>query len=160
VFTPPAEGPLGSPELLARYPLVFNSGSRNKAFFNSQHHHVPGLVARYPRPLVWLNPEDAAPRGIAEGDRVLVSTPRGSVAFTAHVTEDIVPGAIEADAHGGGRSAVPAWKECNVNELTDFENRDPLTGFPVYKALLCQVSKVSGDKEGSAREGPGRLSSS
>jgi hypothetical protein len=25
--------------------------------------------------------------------------------------------------------------------VTDFENRDPISGFPVYKALLCQVKK-------------------
>lgn len=142
VFVPPAEGPQGSPELLQDYPLVFNSGSRNKAYFNSQHHHIPSLVARYPRPLVWIHPSDAQPRGIAEGDRVLVSTRRGSVAYTAHLTEDILPGVVEADAHGGGLTAAAAWKECNANELTDFENRDPLSGFPVYKALLCQVSKA------------------
>ncbi|UCF98636.1 MAG: molybdopterin-dependent oxidoreductase [Spirochaetaceae bacterium] len=142
VFTPPAEGPLGSPELLDRYPLIFNSGARNKVFFNSQHHHVPSLVERCPTPLVWIHPHDAAARGIVEGDRVVVSTPRGSVAYTAHVTEDILPGAIEADAHGGGVFAAPAWRDCNANELTDFENRDPLTGFPVYKSLLCEVRKA------------------
>jgi anaerobic selenocysteine-containing dehydrogenase len=142
VFQPPAEGPLASPKLAREYPLVFNSGSRNKVFFNSQHHHVPSLVERYPRPLVWIHPDDAGPRGIADGDRVLVSTPRGRVAFTAHVTEDILRGVVEADAGGGGLLAVPAWRECNVNLLTDFENRDPISGFPVYKALLCQVAKA------------------
>jgi hypothetical protein len=25
--------------------------------------------------------------------------------------------------------------------VTDFENRDPISGFPVYKALLCEVTK-------------------
>ncbi len=154
VFSPPAEGPLGSPGLLQHYPLVFNSGSRNKVFFNSQHHHVPSLVERYPQPLVWIHPEDAALRGIVEGDRVIVATPRGSVAYTAHVTEDILPGVIEADAHGGGTFAAPAWRDCNVNELTDFENRDPLTGFPVFKALLCQVRKADqADLRGAANTG-------
>ncbi len=142
VFRPPVEGPLASPELARRFPLVFNSGSRNKVFFNSQHQHVPSLVERYPRPLVWIHPEDAGPRGIADGDRVLVSTPRGRLAFTARVTEDILRGTVEADAHGGGLLAASAWRECNVNLLTDFENRDPISGFPVYKALLCQVTRA------------------
>ena len=141
VFRPPTEGPLGSPELAREYPLVFSSGARNKEFFNSQHHHLEALLARYPRPLVWIHPADAAPRGIADGDRVSVRTARGRVLYTARVTEDILPGVVEADAHGGGLSAAPAWRECNANELTDFENRDPISGFPVYKALLCQVLK-------------------
>jgi anaerobic selenocysteine-containing dehydrogenase len=72
---------------------------------------------------------------------VSVRTPRGRVLYTARVTEDILPGVVEADAHGGGLCAAPAWRECNANELTDFENRDPLSGFPVYKSLLCQVLK-------------------
>jgi anaerobic selenocysteine-containing dehydrogenase len=141
VFRPPAEGPLGSPELARAYPLVLSSGARNREFFNSQHHHLESLLARYPRPLVWIHPADAAPRGIADGDRVAVRTPRGQVAYTARVTEDILPGVVEADAHGGGLIAAPAWRECNANELTDFENRDPISGFPAYKALLCQVLK-------------------
>jgi len=28
-----------------------------------------------------------------------------------------------------------------VNDLTDPDNRDPISGFPVYKALLCDVVK-------------------
>jgi len=156
VFSAPIEGPLNSPELMQRYPLVFNSGSRNKAFFNSQHHHVSSLVERYPQPLVWIHPEDADPRGIVEGDRVVVATPRGRVTYTAHVTEDILRGVVEADAHGGGYFAAPAWKDCNANELTDHDNRDPLSGFPVYKALLCQASKAEQTGSGGAadRESP------
>ncbi len=152
VFSPPAEGPLGSPKLTQRYPLVFNSGSRNKVFFNSQHHHVPSLVKRYPQPVVRIHPGDAEPRSIVEGDKVVVATPRGRVTYTAHVTENILPGVVEADAHGGGYLAAPAWKQCNANELTDHDNRDPLSGFPVYKALLCQVSKAEQGESGGAAD--------
>jgi cysteine desulfurase NifS len=35
-----------------------------------------------------------------------------------------------------------AWREWNVNELTDLGNYDEISGFPVYKALLCDVVKV------------------
>jgi hypothetical protein len=64
------------------------------------------------------------------------------VRYTAWVTDDIVPGAIEANAGGGGPIASRPWRECNVNELTDAENRDPISGFPVYKALLCDIVKA------------------
>ena len=40
---------------------------------------------------------------------------------------------------GGGPVAADEWKHGNVNELTDFDNRDPISGFPVFKALLCDV---------------------
>ena len=68
--------------------------------------------------------------------------PRGRVRYTARVTEDIMPGVVEADAHGGSPVASPAWRETNVNELTDFYNRDPISGFPLFKALLCEVVKA------------------
>ena len=80
-------------------------------------------------PEVWLHPSDAEARGLQHGDPVFVVSPRGKVPYRLKVTEDIVEGVVEAN--GGG--------DCNVNELTDHENRDPISGFPVYKALLCQV---------------------
>jgi hypothetical protein len=30
-----------------------------------------------------------------------------------------------------------------VNELTDPDNYDPISGFPVFKALLCDVVRVA-----------------
>ena len=68
--------------------------------------------------------------------------PRGQVRYLALVSEDIVPGVIEANAGGGSPIAAQPWRECNVNELTDSDNRDPISGFPVYKALLCDVIKA------------------
>lgn len=142
VFVPPAEGPLGSPSLAGRYPLVFNSGSRNKPFFNSQHRNIAGLASQQPHPLVWIHPGDAEVRGIRDGDPVDVESPRGRVRFQAFVTENIMRGCIEADASGGSPIAPEPWRQCNVNELTDADNRDPISGFPVYKALLCDVVKA------------------
>jgi cysteine desulfurase NifS len=44
---------------------------------------------------------------------------------------------------GGGTPVGPkAWQEWNVNELTDLANYDEVSGFPVYKALLCDVAKI------------------
>jgi len=43
----------------------------------------------------------------------------------------------------GGGSPIHAegWREANTNYLTDYENRDLISGYPVYKALLCEVRK-------------------
>ncbi|GAB4542803.1 MAG: molybdopterin-dependent oxidoreductase [Anaerolineae bacterium] len=144
VYVEPREGPLASPELAGRFPLVFNSGARLQSDFRSQHHNIPGLLKMQPQPRVTLHPRDAAPRGIQTGDPVDVVTPRGRVRYTAWVSQDILPGVIEANAGGGSPIAHGDWRTCNVNELTDPDNRDPISGFPVYKALLCDVVKVEG----------------
>ncbi len=141
VYTEPKEGPLASPNLAARFPLVFNSGARIQSDFRSQHHNIPALLKMQPWPLVHLHTEDARARGIGEGDEVEVISPRGRVTFRARVTEDIVRGAIEANMGGGGPLDSDGWRQANVNDLTDLDNRDPISGFPVYKALLCEVVK-------------------
>ena len=142
VYTEPVEGPLASPRVARRFPLVFNSGARTQSAFRSQHYNIPSLVALQPRPLVHIHETDAAERGIENGDEVIVSSPRGRVRFWARVTRDILPGVVEVNMGGGGPLGGDAWRNANVNELTDRENYDPISGFPVCKSLLCEVVKA------------------
>ena len=142
VYTEPAEGPLQNPELYREFPLVLNTGARIQSTFRSQHLNVPGLVKLQEKPLALLNPVDAAERGISTGDRVAVSTRRGRVFFYADVTEKVLPGQTEVNMGGGNPTQVEAWRQANVNDLADFYNRDPVSGFPVFKALLCQIEKA------------------
>ncbi len=142
-YTEPREGPIGSPVLFKEFPLVFNSGARPHTDFRSQHHGINGLAKDNPEPKVEINIEDARMRGIKSGDLVKVRTIRGSVKFRAHVTKNLVQGAIEANMGGGTPVGPKAWQESNVNELTDLENYDEISGFPVYKSLLCEVTKIS-----------------
>jgi anaerobic selenocysteine-containing dehydrogenase len=84
---------------------------------------------------------DAAARGIRDGDEVQVVTSRGSAIFRARTSEDIVRGVVEVNMGGGAPIGAVAWRQANVNELTDHDNRDLISGFPVFKALLCDVIK-------------------
>lgn len=147
VYTEPGEGPLANPALAREYPLVFNSGARNLHDFRTQHHGVRDLSDPLPEPPVTLNADDAAGLGIAGGDRVWVETPRGRAQFRAQVTDDIARGCIDAAMGGGGPLGPQAWRDCNVNSLTDPNRYDPISGFPVYKTLLCRVTKA---QEGGA----------
>ncbi|MEG3069556.1 MAG: molybdopterin dinucleotide binding domain-containing protein [Candidatus Syntrophopropionicum ammoniitolerans] len=113
--------------------------------FRSQHLHISGLVKIQDKPLVLINPQDAAERCITSGDKVIVSTRKGQVAFYADVTDNVLPGQVEVNMGGGNPAQVKAWRQANINFLTDADNRDEISGFPVYKALLCQVEKGLGD---------------
>ena len=79
---------------------------------------------------------------------VEVRTIRGGVPFRVRVTADIVQGAIECNMGGGTPVGTEAWQQWNVNELTDLNNFDEISGFPVYKALLCDVVKVKSSISG------------
>jgi len=150
-YVEPKEGPVGSPELAQEFPLVFNSGARPHTDFRSQHHGIKGLAKDKPEPTVDLNLADAAERDIQTGDLVEVRTPRGAVSFRARVTDDILQGAIEASMGGGTPVGPKAWREWNVNELTDLSNYDDVTGFPVYKSLLCEVVKIEDGTDATRR---------
>lgn len=141
VYLEPTEGPLGSPELYKEYRLVLNTGARLQSAFRSQHLNIPGLLKLQPRPHVLINPVDAEERGISDQDRVWVVSPRGKVGVWAKVTDDVMTGQVELNVGGGSPIHVPEWRDANANWVTDFENRDPISGFPVYKALLCEVKK-------------------
>jgi anaerobic selenocysteine-containing dehydrogenase len=133
VWCEPAESPLSTPELARDYPLVLTSGARHKHATHSQHQYLERMRRAVPDPLVELHPSDAADRGIDDGDVVEVSSPRGRVRFVARVTNRIKPGVAHC-AHG--------WNHANVNELTDDCKLDPISGFPAFKSLLCQVARV------------------
>ena len=139
VYTEPKEGPMSSPGVARQFPLVFNSGARTNHDFRSQHHNIPTLVTKHPHPLVYIHLQDASDRDIHDGDEVIVKTLRGQVTFTARLTEDILKGVVEVNMGGGGPLGPVAWQKANVNELTDLQNIDEISGFPVYKALLCDV---------------------
>jgi len=141
VYVEPKEGPLGSPELCKKYPLVLNTGARLQSAFRSQHLNIPGLLKLQPKPQVLINPFDAEARGISDGSRVWVESPRGKVGVRARVTDDVMTGQVELNVGGGSPIQAEEWREANANFVTDFENRDPISGFPVYKALLCDVRR-------------------
>ena len=142
IYTEPGESPVSQPEHAKEFPLIFNSGARVTTDFHAQHHSIPSLIAERPEPTITINSSDAGERGIQDGDRVIVRTARGKIPLRAIVTDGIVRGAVEANMGGGCHQAPEAWREGNVNELTDLSRYDPISGFPVYKALLCDVVKV------------------
>lgn len=49
----------------------------------------------------WINPRTAAARGIADGDRIKVTSKVGSITTTARVTEGVHPGVVAISNHCG-----------------------------------------------------------
>jgi anaerobic selenocysteine-containing dehydrogenase len=80
-----------------------------------------------------LNPADARKRDLSQGDWVLLSTGRGAIRVRANLTETVPPGVVNM-YHGR--------PEADVNTLIDPDYRDPISGFPAFKSLLCEVKKA------------------
>jgi anaerobic dimethyl sulfoxide reductase subunit A len=60
---------------------------------NSQYGNDPWFVQREEQGL-WMNPRDAALRGIEEGRQVEVGSPEGKLRISVRITEDIMPGVV------------------------------------------------------------------
>lgn len=145
VYVEPKEGPLGDPGLAKAYPLVFNSGALIGPDYRTMYRSVPQFMKERPFPTVLMNPSDAKERGIEHEDRVKVRTRHGQVMVRAWVTEDIMQGCADVSTGGGGPLGTKEWQECNVQECTNLYHYDPISGFPIYKTLLCQVEKMEYD---------------
>ncbi|MCP4575378.1 MAG: molybdopterin-dependent oxidoreductase [Deltaproteobacteria bacterium] len=141
VYIDVVEGPENK-NLTGDYPLTLTTGARIQSTFRSQHLNIPGLLKLQPTAEALIHPADAAPREITTGDKVRVRSPHGEVPYTARVTRDIIQGTVEVNMGGGSPFQAAGWRDSNANYLTDEKNRDSISGFPVYKALLCEVEKV------------------
>ena len=121
-FIPPAELPD------KEYPLILSTG---RVLY---HYHTgtmtmraKGPIERYPESLVEINPIDADQLGIAEAQRVKVTSRRGAVEAKAQITPKSPQGTIFMNFH---------FANSPVNMLTN-SALDPIGKIPEYK--FCAV---------------------
>jgi formate dehydrogenase major subunit len=129
-----------APELPdAEYPLVLNTGRLLEHWHTgSMTRRSRALDAIEPEACVYLHPEDAAQRGIRDGDRVAVTSRRGSVTLRARLTTRECLGAVFVPFH---------FREAAANLLT-LDDLDPDGKIPEFK--FCAVQVLA---EGPTRDG-------
>ena len=98
---------------------------------------------------VWINPQDAKARGIANGDVVRVFNGRGQVLAGATVTDRVRPGVVRMEEGGWYDPAEPGRpgsldKHGNVNVLTLDEPASQLSQGTIAKTALVQLEKYKG----------------
>jgi anaerobic selenocysteine-containing dehydrogenase len=77
-----------------RYPLALITAKSALHFLNSSYANLPRHRKAEGEPRLLIHPEDAAPRGIADGDRVRVGNARGELYLRARVAPDIRPNVV------------------------------------------------------------------
>jgi anaerobic selenocysteine-containing dehydrogenase len=96
--------------------------------------------------LIQIHPDVAKAAGVADGDDVVVESPRGSVRGTALVWEKMRPDTIFVPNTFGPRQQVgddvgtPRYEA--ANHLTDDRYFDNLSGQQAYKCFACRVRKA------------------
>lgn len=147
------ETAISSPDKYKKYPLVLGTGPF-KPDMKSCLRAIPSFMEKYPYPVVEINEHDAKKRRIKMGDRVVIKTARDAITMRAFVSDKIMAGFVYAPVGGGGPLGTPEWQDANVNCLTDITQYDEISGFPVYKTLLCDVKKKRRKRKGIAVQDP------
>lgn len=119
----------------SRYPLQMIS-HHYKQRTHSTYGNVPWLKEVAPQEL-WINPIDAAPRGIKPGDKVKIFNDRGASVIEAKVTDRIIPGTVSLpegawyapDEQGVDRGGCP-------NILTSARPSPLAKGNPQHSTLV------------------------
>ncbi|MBW2610012.1 MAG: molybdopterin-dependent oxidoreductase [Deltaproteobacteria bacterium] len=133
-FKEPVLSPRSSPEVAKEYPLILTSGARLPMFIHSRTFRLPWTKGLRPDPMVDINAKDAETRGISSGDWVSLSTKRGAIRVRAHLTEIVSPGVVNI-YHG--------YPQADINLLIEPDYLDPISAYPGFKALLCEVKLIT-----------------
>ena len=133
VYREPLLSPVSAPEAAKNFPLILTTGARLPFFIHSRSYRIPRVQRFQPDPTADLNPVDARQRDVSQEDWILLSTGRGAVRVRANLTETVPPGVVNM-YHGR--------PEADANTLIEPDYRDPISGFPGFKSLLCEVKKA------------------
>jgi assimilatory nitrate reductase catalytic subunit len=136
-YRPPAE------DVDAEYPVILTSGRVVSQYLSgTQTRRIGPLVDQYPEPLVEIHPELARTVGVRTGDRVRVTSRRGSMTLPCQVVKTIRPDTVFIPYH---------WaEEKSANRLT-IRALDPVSKIPEFKVCAVRVEK---EPPGPAACGP------
>ncbi|MBO9376241.1 molybdopterin-dependent oxidoreductase [Sphingomonas histidinilytica] len=100
-------------------------------------------LARKPYNPAFMNPEDMAALGLAEGDAIRITSPHGEIVGIAEGEAALRPGTVSM-AHGFGRNPGeedPRGSGANTGRLMSAEvDYDPITGIPRMGALPVRIA--------------------
>ncbi|RMF85887.1 MAG: molybdopterin oxidoreductase family protein, partial [Nitrospinota bacterium] len=139
-YTPLAEGPENR-ELATRYPLQLIVPPAHH-FLNSNFGEVKKMQQREGAPQLLIHPQDAAARGIRDGDLVRIFNQRGETRRWARISEDTRQGVVVAEGIWWNKY-TPGGR--GINQLTSDETAD-LGGGSVFHSNLVEVELTPGGR--------------
>jgi anaerobic selenocysteine-containing dehydrogenase len=136
-YTPPYEAAQRDTDLAARYPLALIAGASHY-LLNSMFANVPDLERRQGPPSIVLHPDDAAARGLLDGDVARIHNDRGEFRATVRVSDAVRPGVAGASKGFWPKRVAGA---ANAN-ATVAERDSDMGGGAVFHDNRVQVARV------------------
>jgi formate dehydrogenase (coenzyme F420) alpha subunit len=122
-----------------QYPLVLQTGARKAFLYHSRHQNISRFRTAHPFAQLAIHPDTAKMSGICDGERVKVISEIGYVEVAAMVVDanDILPEVLEL---------YQGWEKEPANWVTFDRRNDPISGFPLLKAVPVRIEKISSAK--------------
>ncbi|QJR15340.1 molybdopterin-dependent oxidoreductase [Usitatibacter palustris] len=124
-------------------------GRRHLRSNNSWMHNAHRLTKGPRRDQLWIHPDDAAKRGIVDGNEVTLASRVGCIQVTAKVCDRVMPGVV-CLPHGFGQAregvrlaTATALAGASYNDVADETALDPVSGNAALNALPVTVSPVT-----------------
>jgi anaerobic selenocysteine-containing dehydrogenase len=134
-------------------------GRRHVRSNNSWMHNSHRLVKGPRRDQLWMNPADAASRGIHEGDEVTLASRVGEIHVTAKVTDRVMAGVVNLP-HGFSQkregvrlsiaSTIPG---ASYNDVSDEAAMDAVSGNAAVNATPVSVARLAPAREPDGESG-------
>ena len=129
-------------------PALVLVGRRHLRSNNSWLHNSQRLVKGPARCTLLVHPDDARRHGVRDGERVRVTSARGSLEATAAVTDEMMPGVVSLphgwghDRSGTRMGVASAHAGVSINDITDEHRVDRLTGNAAFSAVPVAIEAV------------------
>ncbi len=126
-----------------QYPLLLTTG-RILSQYNvgTQTRRTPNSLW-HPEDMLEINAEDAATRGVKEGDLVRVASRFGAIELRARISSRVNPGVVYTTFHHAKSKANAV-----TSDLSDWA-----TNCPEYKVTAVDVVRIQADSSANAAEG-------
>jgi len=127
-FIPPAELPDEN------YPFILSTGRMLYHYHTATMTRRSNSLIKYSNePYMEMNPDDMAKLGIKDGEKVKVSSRRGSIEIKAVASDRVFPGLVFIPFH---------FSEAAANILTN-DALDPIAKIPELKVCSCKIEKIN-----------------
>ncbi|WP_313017299.1 molybdopterin-dependent oxidoreductase [Atlantibacter hermannii] len=137
-YVPAHEGPEDA--LTEKFPLqLITWKGKNRA--NSTQYANPWLQEAQTQKL-WINPLDAAPRGIKQGDKVRIHNDRGISMVPAEVTPRIIPGVVAMQAGAWWQPDADGVDHGGCANVLSSTRITPLAKGNSHQTMLVEVEKA------------------
>ena len=115
------------------YPFILTTGRRYEHFHTATMTKRARALNYYcPEPAIEINAEDAKALNINDGDKIVVSSIRGSITTNAKISDRVSKGVVFGCFH---------FSEAAINELTN-PALDPVAKIPEFKVCAVNIKKA------------------